>query len=265
MHPFKRDRLEAAYRYIESLSPEMIAFEFLRRNDRYRDDYALAERDQRDPVGCLASPRSGPALGVTISWKIQTRRAWKLPSSGAPTSWLAMSVWRPHLKVWRPPALILRAERWGGRQAGRFTPDGYHLIVTPARGIEHHLIFGDSGPPPHGRALMPLPSFDAWHPERLTATLAFWRFAQNPRSSPAAPVKLPKPSAKTLESAFLIWALDLDRAGSSARDIARALFDEAPPDWEDSSSRSRIRRLLRKAEAMSAGKYRLLLKPGDRA
>jgi hypothetical protein len=133
--------------------------------------------------------------------------------------------------------------------------------VAPARGIEHHLIFGDSGLPPHGRALMPLPSFDPWHPERLTATLAFWRFAQNPRSSPAAPVKLLKPSAKTLESAFLIWALDLDRAGSSARDIARALFDEAPPDWEDSSSRSRIRRLLRKAEAMSAGKYRLLLKP----
>ena len=152
-------------------------------------------------------------------------------------------------------------ERWGGRQAGRPTPDGYHLIVAPARGIEHHLIFGDSGPPPYGRALMPLPSFDAWHPERLAATLAFWRFAQNPRSSPAAPVKLPKPSAKTLEAAFLIWALDLDRAGSSARDIARALFDEAPPDWEDSSARSRARRLLRKAEAMSAGKYRLLLKP----
>ena len=27
-------------------------------------------------------------------------------------------------------------ERWGGRQTGRFTPDGYHLIVAPARGIE---------------------------------------------------------------------------------------------------------------------------------
>jgi len=64
-----------------------------------------------------------------------------------------------------------------------------------------------------------------------------------------------------LDAAFLIWALDLDRAGSSARDIARALFDEAPPDWEDSSSRSRIRRLLGKAEAMSVGKYHLLLKP----
>jgi hypothetical protein len=150
---------------------------------------------------------------------------------------------------------------WGGRQAGRPTPDGYHLIVAPARGVEHHLIFGDAGPPPHGRALMPLPSFDAWHPEHLAATLAFWRFAQNPRSSPAAPVKLPKPSAKTLEAAFLIWALDLDRAGNSDRYIVRALFDDAPPDWEDSSSRSRIRRLLRKAETMSAGKYRLLLKP----
>src|SRR4029077_6689561 len=81
-------------------------------------------------------------------------------------------------------------ERWGGRQAGRPTPDGYYLIVAPAHGIEHHLIFADSGPPPHGRALMPLPSFDAWHPERLAATLAFCRFPQNPPPSPAPPHKL---------------------------------------------------------------------------
>jgi hypothetical protein len=123
-------------------------------------------------------------------------------------------------------------ERWGSRQAGGSTPDGYHLILAPAPGIEHHLVFRDPDPPPLGAALMPLLSFDAWHPERLAATLAFWRFAQNPRSSPAAPIKTPKPSAKALEAAFLVWALDLDRAGNSTRGIARALFDEAAPDWE---------------------------------
>jgi hypothetical protein len=152
-------------------------------------------------------------------------------------------------------------ERWGSRQAGRSTPDGYHLILAPAPGIEHHLIFSDPDPPRPGTALMPLPSFDAWHPERLAATLAFWRFAQRPRSSPAVPVKMPKPSAKLLEAAVLVWTLDLQWAGSSVRQIARAVFDEAPPGWEDSSSRSQVRRLLAKAKAMSAGGYRRLLKP----
>jgi len=59
MHPFKRERLEAAYRYIESLSPEMIAFEFLRRNDGYREDYALAECDQRDASAAMPAPDRG--------------------------------------------------------------------------------------------------------------------------------------------------------------------------------------------------------------
>jgi hypothetical protein len=152
-------------------------------------------------------------------------------------------------------------ERWGGRQAGRSTPDGYHLILAPAPGIEHHLIFSDPDSPRPGTVLMPLPSFDAWHPERLAATLAFWRFAQHPRSSPAVPVKMPKASAKSLEAAFLVWTLDLESSGESAREIARAVFDETPPGWEDSSTRSRVRRLLRKAKAMCAGGYRRLLKP----
>ena len=152
-------------------------------------------------------------------------------------------------------------ERWGGRQAGWSTPDGYHLILAPAPGIEHHLIFSDTDPPRPGTALMSLPSFDAWHPERLAATLAFWRFAQHPRSSPAVRVKIPKPSAKSLEAAFLVWTLDLESGGTSAREITRALFDEISPDWEDSSTRSRVRRLLRKAKAMSASGYRRLLKP----
>ena len=49
MHSFKRERLEAAYRYIETLSPEMIAFEFMRRSDEYREDYAVAERESKEP------------------------------------------------------------------------------------------------------------------------------------------------------------------------------------------------------------------------
>jgi hypothetical protein len=64
MHPFKRERLDAAYRYIESLSPEMIAFEFMRRNPGYREDYALAEREEQDPSAATPASDRGRRWGL---------------------------------------------------------------------------------------------------------------------------------------------------------------------------------------------------------
>jgi hypothetical protein len=64
MHSFKRERLEAAYRYIETLSPEMIAFEFMRRSDDYREDYAAAERERRDPPPAAPAPDRGRRWGL---------------------------------------------------------------------------------------------------------------------------------------------------------------------------------------------------------
>ena len=153
-------------------------------------------------------------------------------------------------------------DRWGGRQAGRSTLDGYHLIMAPAVGVEHHLFFADAHPPPVGTPLMPLPSFDAWHPERLDATLAFWRFAQNPRSSPAPRIRPPRPNGQALEFAFLAWTLDMRRQGATERDLAGTLFGEAPSDWEDSGLRSQVRRFVAKARAFATGQYKKLLKPG---
>ena len=146
----------------------------------------------------------------------------------------------------------------------RFEPDrwgGYHLIVAPAPGVEHHLIFADTDPPPVGAPLVPLPSFDVWHPERLEATLAFWRFAQNPRTSPAPRVKPPRPTATSLEFAFLTWVLDLKLQGASDRDLAWTLFGELSADWEDGGLRSQIRRFVAKAKVFAACQYRQLLKP----
>ena len=154
-------------------------------------------------------------------------------------------------------------DRWGGRQAGRSTLDGYHLILAPAIGVEHHLFFTDANLPPVGTPLVPLPNFDAWHPERLEATLAFWRFAQSPRSSPAPRIKSPRPSGKTLEFAFLAWVLDLKSQGATDRDLAKALFGVAPADWEDGGLRSQVRRFVAKARTFT-GQYQLLLKPRRR-
>lgn len=168
----------------------------------------------------------------------------------------------PALDSIAPDTLVrFEPDRWGGRQAGCAMPDGYRLIVAPTIGVEHRLFFADVDPPAVGTPLVPQPSFDAWHPERLEATLAFWRFAQNPRSSPAPRIKPPRPNGKALEFAFLAWALDLKTQGASERDLAGALFGELPVDWEDGGLRSQVRRFVAKARAFAAGQYKLLLKP----
>lgn len=155
-------------------------------------------------------------------------------------------------------------ERWDGRQAGFSTPDGYHMIVAPPRGIEHHLFFADPDPPAIGTKLISAVPFDAWHPDRLEATLSFWRFAHRPRMSPAPRVPVPRANRKTLEAAFLLWALDLYRAGASEREIAEALFGHAPPNWEDTGLRSSVRRFIAKSRRYSTDKWRSLLKPHRR-
>jgi hypothetical protein len=162
------------------------------------------------------------------------------------------------------PAGSFKVDVSRGQRAGRSTSDGYHLIVVPAPGVEHHLFFADADPPPVGTPLVPLPGFDAWHPERLDATQAFWRFAQNPRSSPATRMKPPRLTPKTLELTFLTCVLDLKNQGGSDRELAWALFGEITTDWEDGGFRSQVRRFVAKAKAYAAGQYRLLLKPRRR-
>jgi hypothetical protein len=152
-------------------------------------------------------------------------------------------------------------DRWGGRQRARATPDGYHLILSPAPGVIHHLLFPGRGPPASGTPLAPVPDLDAWHAERAAATLAFWRFVQEPRVSRAPPIIPPKPTSRSLEAAFMLWALDLKRAGATDREVALALYHAAPTVWSDTPLRAQVRRLIASARRLSKSCYRLLLKP----
>lgn len=184
-----------------------------------------------------------------------------------PVFWRADALAR-HVRLTSAPDVLaadtlvrFEPERWGGRSVGRPTPDGYHLIVMPVPGIAHHLFFTGTDPPALGTSLAPMPSFDPWHPERLDATLAFWRLAQNPRVSAAARIRRPKPTPRSLEAAFMLWALDLRREGASLRDIGAAVVGRMAINWEDNGTRSWVRRFVTNAQIMAARKYRKFLKP----
>ena len=55
MRPFRRERLDAAYRYIETLSPELIAWELVRRDPEYQRDAEAEEAE--DPELSFSTDR----------------------------------------------------------------------------------------------------------------------------------------------------------------------------------------------------------------
>ena len=152
-------------------------------------------------------------------------------------------------------------DNWGAHYTGRPTPDGYHLVVAPSASVRHHLIFQSRDPPPADASLTPVVPWDAWHPERLEAAHAFWRFAARPRVPAASSTTRPKPHPRGLKIAYMAWALDLTITGASERDIHRALLGEPPAAWEDSGARSRVRTLVATARRWRDGAAFTLLKP----
>ena len=150
---------------------------------------------------------------------------------------------------------------WRARHIGRPTPDGYHLVVAPSSGVRHHLIFQSRDPPPPNAPLTPIIPWDAWHPERLEAARAFWKFAARSRVPAASSIPTPKPHPRGLKIAYMAWALDLAAAGASERDIFRAVLGEPPSAWEDSGARSRVRTLVTTTRRWRDGAAFRLLKP----
>ncbi len=163
------------------------------------------------------------------------------------------------------PLVRFEPDRWGAPFAARATPDGYHLIVAPNAGTRHHLLLPGPDPPAFGAALTPLIPWDAWHPERLEAARAFWKFAARPRVSPAPRTPPPRPHPHGLKIAYMAWALDLAAVGASERDIHRTVIGEPPAAWEDSGERRRIRTLLATARRWRDGAAFQLLRPPRRA
>lgn len=71
----------------------------------------------------------------------------------------------------------------------------------------------------------------------------------------------PRPTLATLLELNTLQALDGTLAGASLRDVAEGLFgaDAVADDWHaDSALRARVRRLVRRGDALMRGGYRRL-------
>ncbi len=64
MRPFTRERLAARYRYIESLSPDGLVWELVRRSAAYQKDYAAVVERARD-----AQPEA--PLSLCARWRLR--------------------------------------------------------------------------------------------------------------------------------------------------------------------------------------------------
>ncbi|WP_408858659.1 transcriptional regulator domain-containing protein [Acidiphilium sp. PA] len=64
MRPFTRERLAARYRYIESLSPDGLVWELVRRSAAYREDYAAA-------VECAHEAQPEAPLSLCARWRLR--------------------------------------------------------------------------------------------------------------------------------------------------------------------------------------------------
>jgi hypothetical protein len=238
-------RSPAAYLYVLRLNRPMLAWEYLRRNAGYREDWSRRQGvDARDPLPhwqleAFEDPKLDARLARPI-WRLATERRVKLRAAEPGDEQQPFSLWTipgPKRLVHDGRRLLLNA--YPG-------PDALHLML----GQDVH--DGE----PFEYVLTPRPDMDEQ-----------WRLIQKQqqllteRESRTVAV-LPRPDRVSLLHMRALHALDASADGASQREIAANLFGEefAAANWHpDSELRAQVRHLLRRARALIAGGYRSLI------
>ncbi|MCH4579943.1 DUF2285 domain-containing protein [Achromobacter xylosoxidans] len=235
----------AAYLYTLHLDGPALAWEYLRRNPDYRHDW-LRRRRRPD-----AAHRWGlrlledPALDARDAhpaWFPDHDGVVQLyPDADPPPDAYAFAFWRvpgrKHL-IHDGKRLVL-VSRW----------PGCCLRLALAPGLED------------GMAYLYATRACATPCARYRALMAeLDKLAVLPDSMPAA-VARSRPTLAAVQELHTLQALDATLAGASLREIAEGLFgvDAVATDWHaDSALRARVRRLVRRGEALMRGGYRSL-------
>ncbi len=244
----------AAYAYVLHLDPASRAWEYLRRNPRYQRDWVRYRRSASQRVAgrwglvALVDPRLD-SRQVSPAWVIGT----------APPIALVRDEMHSHRKGVTDPE---RFSLW--RLAGRKTlfDDGRGLrLVVRLFSKESQVRLGDrltSG----DRLAYQVPAAGddraAW--TALTSFRALILVAGGGRESSRE-----RPLRADLFHVRALQVLDGLAVGSSQRELAVALFGAATVarGWQpDGALRAQVRYLIRRAQALMAGKYRELIAAG---
>jgi len=236
----------AAYLYVLHLDAPALAWEYLRRHPDYRFDWLRRRRRpdaaQRWGLRLLENPvldarDAHPAwLPGHVDTVVQL-----YPDTDPPPDAVAFAFWSipGHKQLVHDGKRLRLIARWPGH-ALRFalTPglaDGMAFVYAARAGVTVSSL------------------------RQLTANITL-----TSQAAPTAPTAItrPRPSAATLLELHTLQALDATLAGVSLREVAEGLFgtDAVNADWHaDGDLRARVRRLVRRGDALMRGGYLGLL------
>ncbi|EPF6585700.1 DUF2285 domain-containing protein [Pseudomonas aeruginosa] len=229
----------AAYLYVLWLDALALAWEYLRRHPDYRLDWLRRHR------------RSSSS---------QTAQRWglRLLEDPALDARDAHPAWQPgHAAVVQlypdddPPANAVPFEFWRIPGHKQLIHDGKRLsLIAHNPGRSRRLAFA---PGLHdGMAFAYAVRAGAAPPAGFATDMA--------QAVPAG-MASPRPTSAVLQELHTLQALDAALAGASSREIAEGLFgvDAVAANWHtDSALRARVRRLVRRGDALMRGGYRRL-------
>jgi len=226
----------AAYLFALHLDELALAWEYLRRHPDYRLDWLRRHR-----------PRQ-PAQDAAHRWGLRLLEDPALDARDAHPAWLPghAALVQLYPDEDPPPDASIFAF-WCIPGHKQLIHDGKRLLLmarrpgycqrfTLAPGLEDGMAVAHAhrgGAPTHARRLAPSPAFAN----------------AKPRPTPAALLEL-----------HTLQALDATLAGASLREVAEGLFGvDAAADWySDGGLRSKVRRLVRRGDALMRGGYRQL-------
>lgn len=231
----------ASYLYIVSLDPPGLAWEYLRRNDGYCNDWQ--------------HHGSGENARVAEPWGLRFLEDPKLDARDADVDWLpdpdALVGFGPAVRDDDDPFSL-----WAIPGAKSIVHDGKRLLVKTRAGrrfvrlavslaLAEGMPFAFAVPGGRNRGA---------RAAALEVADALAGVAPTARGSPVPRTILVHMRA--------LQALDAAKAGLSERDIAAVVLDRGERDgeWNDSAARAQVRYLLRHGRALRDGGYRLLLR-----
>lgn len=228
------------------LSEPSLAWEYLRRNVNYREDWAQRHgADASDPAArwqleTLEDPIHDARVAHPV-WRVDPRSRAKLRAA------------EPSQGDHEPFSM------WNIAGPKRLVHDGRQLLLNGYAGSELlHLALGsdvqDGGPFEYVLS----PSADIGDQWRTVQTQQ--QLLRAPHATAA--VAFTRPTRLALWHMRALQALDGADEGASQREIATSVFGEeiAVANWHpDSELRAQVRHLLRRARSLTAGGYRRLI------